>query len=113
MLSGFINVAGLAGLPEVARGRWKAEPVDPADPLAGELADVLLLEADAAQSHAARDLVRRYLNNERGVVLLVNRATPLLKGFLQELGYEVREGGPSDSVNCASRRVFCRNSPLS
>ncbi|HSK77712.1 MAG TPA: VWA domain-containing protein, partial [Thermoanaerobaculia bacterium] len=79
--------------PEVARGRWKAEPVDPADPLAGELADVLLLEADAAQSHAARDLVRRYLNNERGVVLLVNRATPLVKGFLHELGYEAREGG--------------------
>lgn len=81
--------------PEIARGRWKAEPVDPANPGAGELADVLLLETDAAQSHAARDLVRRYLNNERGVVLLVNRATPLVKGFLHELGYDVREGAPA------------------
>lgn len=80
--------------PEVARGRWKAEPVDPADPGAGDLADVFLLETDAAQSHAARDLVRRYLNNERGVVLLVNRATPLVKGFLHELGYEIRDRGP-------------------
>ncbi|HKV07505.1 MAG TPA: BatA and WFA domain-containing protein [Thermoanaerobaculia bacterium] len=79
--------------PEVAKGRWKAVPVDPANPGDGELADVLLLEADAAQSHAARDLVRRYLNNERGVVLLVNRATPLVKGFLNELGYDVREKG--------------------
>lgn len=83
--------------PEVMRGRWRAEPLDPAtvDPAAplADLADVLVVEASYAQSEKVRRLVLRYLNNERGVVLLIDRVTPLVKGFLRELGLEAFDEG--------------------
>lgn len=79
--------------PEVMRGRWQTELLNPVDvdpdaPLA-ELADVLLVEVSYVQSQRVRDLLLRYLNNERGVILLLDRVTPLVKGFLRELGFEV------------------------
>ncbi len=81
--------------PAVMRGRWAAERLDPVSvdpevPLA-ELADVLVVEASYAQSERVRRLVLRYLNNERGVVLLLDRMTPLVKGFLRELELEALE----------------------
>ncbi len=81
--------------PEVMRGRWVVETVDPttADPDVplSELADVLLVEVSYAQSERIRSLILRYLNNERGVVLLLDRITPLVKGFLRDLEFEVVE----------------------
>ncbi|HEY0781153.1 MAG TPA: hypothetical protein VGE98_01760, partial [Thermoanaerobaculia bacterium] len=77
--------------PEIARGRWQVEALDPAGKLPSQLGDVLVLEADQAQSTEVRDLLLRYLNNGRGVLLLVNRSTPLVKGFLRELGFAVDE----------------------
>lgn len=89
--------------PAVMRGRWAAERLDPAAvdpdvPLA-ELVDVLVVEASYAQSERVRALVLRYLDNERGVVLLLDRMTPLVNGFLRQLGFEVLaaradRGGP-------------------
>jgi len=89
--------------PEITRGRWSTDRVDPAripregDP--AELADVLVVEATYAQSEQVRDLLYRYLNNERGVVLLVNRATPLVIGFLKELGFELPAGNLGEKTN--------------
>jgi hypothetical protein len=85
--------------PEIARGRWTVERLDPAAPLAQvsekDLKDVLLLDGDYAQSRQVRDLAFRYLNNERGVVLMLGRTTPLLAGFLGELGFD--PGGAVDA----------------
>jgi hypothetical protein len=78
--------------PEVMRGRWDVRPVDPTAPglaASGELLDSLLVEASYVQSQPVRDLLLRYLNNGRGVILLVDRGTPLVKGFLHELGFEL------------------------
>lgn len=91
--------------PEVMRGRWKAERLDPAtaDPAAplAAFADVLVIEASLAQSERVRHLVLRYLSNGRGVVLLIDRVTPLVKGFLRELGLEALDdragGAPAQS----------------
>jgi hypothetical protein len=80
--------------PETMKGRWVTQALDPANPGLAEapeaqLADVLVLEGDYAQSERVRQLAFRYLNAGRGVVLLLSRSTPLLRGFLEELGVSV------------------------
>ena len=57
-----------------------------------ELPDVLVVEGDYAQSQQVRALVLRCLNNGRGVLLFLARLTPLLEGFLRELGFESAPG---------------------
>jgi hypothetical protein len=82
----------LALSPDVMRGQWAMRPIEPAA-LTAELgqnqdADVLCLESNYLQSAEARKLLWRYLTNGRGVILLVNRITPSIAGFLRELGFE-------------------------
>jgi hypothetical protein len=88
--------------PEVMRGRWSARALDPTAPgLAQEaendLAEVLLLEGDYAQSEAVRTLAFRYLNNGRGVILTLSRTTPLLRQFLQQLDFEASSASGPES----------------
>jgi hypothetical protein len=82
----------LALSPEIMRGQWATRVLEPTK-LAAELAgnqdaDVLCLESNYLQSSEARKLLWRYLTNGRGVLLLVNRVTPAISGFLRELGFE-------------------------
>jgi hypothetical protein len=82
----------LALSPDIMKGQWATRVLDPTR-LAGELganqdADVLCLESNYLQSGDARKLLWRYLTNGRGVLLLVNRLTPAIKGYLRELGFE-------------------------
>jgi hypothetical protein len=87
--------------PEVMRGRWEVRDVDPtgAARLASEaMLDSFVVEASYVQSQPVRDLVLRYLNNGRGVILLVDRTTPLVTGFLHELGLELLgESAPGEA----------------
>jgi hypothetical protein len=90
----------LALSTDVMRGQWEMRQIEPAR-LAGELAtgkdaEVLVLESSYLQSVDARRLVERYLSNGRGVLLLVNRATPVIAAELRELGFEVTSAGLSD-----------------
>jgi len=82
----------LALSPDIMRGQWATRVLEPSK-LAAELAanqdaDVLCLESNYLQSGDARKLLWRYLINGRGVLLLVNRVTPAISGFLRELGFE-------------------------
>jgi len=82
----------LALSPEVMRGQWAMRAIEPAS-LTAELAqnqdaDVLCTESNYLQSGEARKLLWRYLTNGRGVILLVNRMTPGIAGFLRELGFQ-------------------------
>jgi hypothetical protein len=82
----------LALSPEVMRGIWAAQLIDPANIAAhlaaGTDAEVLCIESSYLQSPDARKLVWRYLTNGRGVILLANRITPAISGALRELGIE-------------------------
>jgi hypothetical protein len=85
----------LALSPEIMRGEWASRLIEPAR-LSAELAaerdaDVLCLESNYLQSSDARKLMWHYLTNGRGVVLIVNRVTPSIKGYLHELGFEAEE----------------------
>jgi hypothetical protein len=82
----------LALSPDIMRGQWAARMLEPAN-LAAELArdqdaDVLCLESNYLQSNDARKLLLRYLTSGRGVLLLLNRVTPTITGYLRELGFE-------------------------
>jgi hypothetical protein len=82
----------LALSPDIMRGQWATRELEPAslsaELAAGQDADVFCLESNYLQSADARKLVWRYLSNGRGVVLLVNRVTPTITGYLRELGFE-------------------------
>jgi len=82
----------LALSPEIMRGQWATRIIDPArldDEVAtNQDADVLCLESNYLQSSAARKLLSRYLTNQRGVFLVINRLTPAIEGCLRELGFE-------------------------
>jgi hypothetical protein len=83
----------LALSPDIMKGQWAARMLDPAK-LAEEVnanqdAEVLCLESSYLQSSDARKLLWRYLTNGRGVLLMVNRTTPVVTGALRELGFEV------------------------
>lgn len=82
----------LALSPDIMRGHWSTRILEPSE-LSAELADgadadALCLESHYLQSSDARQLVWRYLTNGRGVVLLINRVTPVVTGALRELGFE-------------------------
>src|SRR2546425_1838508 len=85
----------LALSPEIMRGQWATRLLEPAalstELAADQDADVLCLESNYLQSGDARKLLWRYLTSGRGAVLLVNRVTPSIKGFLHELGFEAEE----------------------
>lgn len=87
----------LALSPETMRGQWAARVIEPsrlADEVSAERdADVLCLESNYLQSADARKLMMRYLNNGRGVLLLVNRVSPLIVGALRDIGFD-----PQDEV---------------
>jgi hypothetical protein len=104
----------LALSPEIMRGQWAARPIEPAQ-LPTELsdhrdADVLVIESNYLQSSAARQLLSRYLSNGRGVILLVNRATPAIAGCLRELGFEVE--GESSSGNVEKFQYVFSGHPI-
>ncbi len=100
----------LALSPEVMRGQWAARSLDPArvaaELAAGRDADVLCIESNYLQSADARKLVQRYISNGRGVLLLVDRITPLVGGALRELGFEPEPPAPSGAKAAAERIEF-------
>ena len=85
----------LALSPEIMRGQWATHILDPAslgpELAASQDADVLCIESNYLQSGDARKLLWRYLTNNRGVILLVNRITPGIKSHLRELGFEAED----------------------
>lgn len=93
--------------PAVMQGRWAAHVVDPTLAVATDLADradVVCVEAGYLASDAARSLVTQCLSRGVGVLLLVDRMTPAVSGFLRERGFEVQT--PTAATPTGFRHVF-------
>ncbi len=106
----------LALSPEIMRGQWATRVLEPAA-LGAELtgtidADVLCLESNYLQSADARKLLARYLGNGRGVLLLINRVTPAINGYLRELGFEVESGGAGAGAAPGHIEYVAANHPI-
>jgi hypothetical protein len=77
--------------PAVMSGRWRASFLSPAEldaALKQPPGDVLCLESGFLESNAARQLTNRYLSRGRGVLLILDRLTSVVAGFLHEQGIE-------------------------
>ena len=106
----------LALSPEIMRGQWAARILEPAkleaEVAAGRDADVLCLESNYLQSGDARKLLSRYLSNGRGVLLLVNRITPAIRGYLRELGFETEGLADASKENPDRFQFVFSNHPI-
>ena len=85
--------------------------------IAGELstnddADVLCMESNYLQLSDARKLLHRYLDNGRGVFLIVNRVTPAINGYLRELGFEPESAGESAPAGQERLKYIAGNHPI-
>lgn len=78
---------------EVMRGHWQKQTIDAAkvEELESSDADVLVLEASFLQSGVVRSAVERFLANERGVFIQVDRISPIVSEALRKLGFVVKE----------------------
>ena len=77
--------------PEVMKGRWDVRVADQDDLLDRDQdsgPDVLCLESHRLKSPEVRSLVRDDLSAGRGVILLVDQITPVISGFLRDMGIE-------------------------
>ncbi|MCA9073248.1 MAG: hypothetical protein KDA84_30200, partial [Planctomycetaceae bacterium] len=92
------NYLKIALSPEILSGRWKPhtltveELTHPDDPSELPNLDALCLESQFLTAAPVRELVLDQLNQGRGVVLFVDRVTPVIAGFLRELGVESKPG---------------------
>lgn len=80
--------------PEVMQGRWLLASSDGTgdverDSQPTEPAEILCLESSALTESSVRDAVRDSLSAGRGVMLLVDRSTPVIAGFLRDFGIEM------------------------
>ena len=103
----------LALSPDIMRGHWATRLLEPSH-LAEEIAanqdsEVLVIESNYLQSGDARKLVWRYLTNGRGVILLVNRLTPVISGALRELGFEVESESRSPKSSASKFQYVFSN----
>ncbi len=95
--------------PEVMLGRWEVQRSDGeqmADRDAAQTPDVLCLESHTLSSSLVRDTIREDLSADCGVILLVDEATPLIAGFLRELGIELESPQTSTTDPATFRYVF-------
>ncbi len=76
-------------------------------------ADVLMIDANYLQSSQGRGLVHRYLQEGRGVFIMVGRLTTLLTGFLEEMGFEPRPAADNSTPKALEPiRYFSSESPI-
>jgi hypothetical protein len=78
--------------PDVMQEAWDARTAEPTEALAtarrGELADLLCIEAHYFRdSTAAKILVEQYIDSDRGVLLLLDDATPEVAAVLKQFGF--------------------------
>ena len=103
----------------VSRGHWSSEVLEPGDipallaAPAGREADVLMIDADYLQSGAGNDLLARYVQEGRGVFIMMGRNSPLLGGLLEKLGFERGLVSPSAETPAPQPiRYFVSESPI-
>ena len=96
---------GFALSPDVMRGRWDTQQLNAPkqSDFSGEVPpDVVILESRKLVDESVRAGLRDTLNSGHGVVLLVDRSTPLVVGFLREMGIEM----PARSERIVSDTTF-------
>lgn len=98
--------------PAVMRGYWATKFFEPSDSESGRpeaSADVLIVESPYLHYPQIRDLIQQYLDDDRGVLLLVTYVSPVVQGYLEKLGFELQDDVRVDASSAAFRYVFTDN----
>lgn len=97
--------------PDVMRGRWEVRHLELDElPIASTDFDVLCIESSQLVSTAAWQHLRDALRQEKGVLLILNEAPPLVSERLGRLGIHLRE--PVEQPGGSRLRFVYRNHPL-
>ncbi len=101
--------------PEVMSGRWDVQFSEPSQfSDLGHLQardgdsppDVLCVESGLLASTGVRDAIRDDLSRGRGVMLILEENSPLISGFLRDLGIELESPQPSIADPSTFRYIF-------
>jgi hypothetical protein len=95
--------------PKVMRGRWRTRAVQAAEEQTIELQEedeVLLVESSQLVHAAVRDVVLDALNSGRGIVMVINHNSPIIQGFMRNLGVEIERPESGASRNRGLRYVY-------
>ncbi|MDF1845093.1 MAG: BatA domain-containing protein [Rubripirellula sp.] len=98
--------------PQVMKSRWEVQNSDSSvlvDRQGEAPPDVLCVDGQALMSAKVRDAVRDDLSRGGGVMLMVDQATPLITGFLRELGIEMPPDQPTSISPATFRYVFAEH----
>ncbi len=98
--------------PQVMQSRWEMQISDPsamADRQGETPPDVLCVDGQSLLSAQVRNAVRNDLSSGRGVMLMVDEATPLVIGFLRELGIELPPDQPTSITPATFRYLFAEH----
>ncbi|MCH5378238.1 MAG: BatA domain-containing protein, partial [Planctomycetes bacterium] len=95
---------------EVMRGRWIARELTPdsiGEPSAEDDSfDVLVVESGFLDDARVRARILDFVNGGRGVLLMIDRLSPLTSGFLRELGVEAQDESARLVAQAGFRYVF-------
>ena len=100
--------------PEVISARWESSNITEDSSIRREpevAPDVLCLESHRLQSPVVRSIVRSDLSAGRGVILFVDKITPVISGFLREMGIEA-ESSQKQPVDPATFRYVYAAHPI-
>jgi hypothetical protein len=96
--------------PQVMRGRWRTRVMQTVDAPSAivlkEEDEVVLVESKQLTHAAVRDVVLDALNSGRGIVLVINDSSPLIQGFMRNLGVEIERPDPDANRNKGLRYVY-------
>ena len=98
--------------PEVMSNRWDTHNVLEDSPIirsAVTAPDVLCLESHRLQSADVRSTVRSDLSAGRSVILFVDKITPLISGFLREMGIETQASQQQPTEPGTFRYVYAEH----
>lgn len=104
--------------PAIMRGRWQLRTPDveslkpDADPAVDEFPDIVCLDAHLLREEALREKVRRTLQQGRGVILFVDEVSPVIAGFLRELGIESEPGADVAHADPSTFRYVFEDHPV-
>lgn len=97
--------------PDVMRGRWEVRQLELDElPLAPPQFDVLCIESSQLTSPVAWQHLRNTLRQEKGVLLILNDAPPLVIERLERLGIHLR--GPVEAPGGSRLRFVYRDHPI-
>ncbi|MDA7874232.1 VWA domain-containing protein [Rhodopirellula sp.] len=98
--------------PEVMSKRWDTNTIKEESQIVRDsdsAPDVLCLESHRLQAPDVRSAVRADLSAGRGVILFVNKITPVISGFLREMGIEAETSQQAPAEPATFRYVYAEH----